>query len=109
MSNQGHFHPVKERLEAKSIKRDNGCIEWTGALADTGYGILSVHGRLTSTHRASYEQANGPIPPDMCVCHRCDNRKCINPNHLFLGTKLDNTRDAINKGRLKVHGLKRGR
>ena len=56
-------------------------------------------GRTWSTHRYAWTQANGPIPPGMWVLHRCDVRRCVNPEHLFLGTAQDNSRDMVAKGR----------
>ena len=81
----------------------SGCLEWTGWRHPRGYGKMTVHvdgkqtGRLT--HRVAWELANGPIPEGMLVCHRCDNPSCCNPDHLFLGTDVDNMRDAREKGR----------
>jgi hypothetical protein len=78
-----------------------GCIEWTGPKkkAPSNYGQLVVDRKHYYAHRVSYELAYGPIPPDMCVCHKCDNPPCINPAHLFLGTHGDNAADKIWKGR----------
>ncbi len=104
----GKTIPISERLESR-IERvtESGCWIWTGALTDSGYGILSlrVKGRKgpvpTRAHRLSYVEHFGPIADDDCVLHRCDVRPCVNPDHLFLGDRLDNARDMINKGRDK--------
>lgn len=77
----------------------NGCIEWTGARSDKGYGLRNVAGRVRRVHRLEWEKANGPILDGMKVLHTCDNPPCHNVDHLFLGTSLDNTRDMIAKGR----------
>jgi hypothetical protein len=71
------------------------CWEWKGKPKDTGYGTF-LNGYA---HRYAYEIVNGPIPAGMCVLHRCDNRICVRPDHLFLGTKEDNTADMWSKGR----------
>lgn len=91
------------------------CIIWTRSLDSSGYGNTFFRGRYTSTHRISYQLFIGPIPDGMCVLHRCDTRACINPGHLWIGTKKDNTQDAIKKGRfsfnvdrMKGYGRSRG-
>jgi HNH endonuclease len=73
----------------------NGCRLWTGRRNESGYGY-SKH-RLA--HRVSYEISYGPIPEGLCVLHECDNPPCINPEHLFLGTRPENTIDCVKKGR----------
>lgn len=64
-----------------------------------GYGVVVVDGKQTQAHRYSWELHNGPIPAGLWVLHKCDNRKCVNPNHLFLGDLQDNVDDMVKKGR----------
>lgn len=79
------------------------CLEWTGSLNKDGYGCIQrrIGGRNVrfSVHRVSWIVANGPIPEGLLVCHHCDNRKCYNLTHLFLGTPKDNAQDMSRKGR----------
>ncbi len=91
---------MSERFWAK-VDKTGDCWVWTGALHWDGYGAFSVGGaaRSARAHRCSWEMENGPIEPGKCVLHRCDNRKCVNPAHLFLGSRKDNTQDMRSKGR----------
>lgn len=85
----------------------DGCWLWTGFCEEYGYGSVHVakvlarefgHARMLA-HRAAYALTYGPIPGDLCVLHRCDNPPCVRPDHLFLGTRVDNMHDMIAKGR----------
>lgn len=80
---------------------DRGCWEWTGALSKTGYGHLSIEGKTVSAHRYSYILFCGVIPDNYFVMHQCDNRSCVNPGHLTVGTRQDNADDMCLKGRSK--------
>lgn len=84
-----------------SVSSDNECWEWVGTLNDHGYGRLNYRGKDDRSHRVSWRMKNGDIPDNLFVLHKCDNRKCVNPNHLFLGTQLDNMQDMSRKGRGK--------
>ena len=88
------------RMETRIRISDSGCIEWTGANDGTyGYGHMRVGDRLVKAHRLVYQLLVGDLGENMYVCHTCDNARCVNPQHLFLGTSSDNALDRENKGR----------
>lgn len=93
--------PLARRFWVKVAKGSaDECWPWTGSLnVNTGYGKIHENGKCLGTHRVAWGFAFGAIPAGMCVCHHCDNRRCCNPGHLFLGTKGDNNRDTRRKGR----------
>lgn len=88
---------VRARFNAKWKANENGCWLWTGAHGR--YGNLSVNKRHMDAHRFSWLLHRGQIPDGMRVLHSCDVSLCVNPEHLFLGTAKDNTRDMLAKGR----------
>jgi hypothetical protein len=90
--------PIADRFWAH-VEKGDGCWLWRGAMRTTGYGSFFAEGHLLQAHRVAFELANGPIAPGMHVCHRCDVKACVRPDHLFLGTRSDNMRDALRKGR----------
>lgn len=87
-----------ERFWSK-VNKTGGCWEWTAAANVKGYGRFMFEGRVQYAHRLSYAFAFGGISEGLLVCHRCDNPKCVNPAHLFLGTNMDNIQDCCAKGR----------
>lgn len=101
---------LDERFWAKTAPAESGCVEWKAARGKNpngtlGYGQFfmgSRHGasrRMHAAHRVAWTLVCGEIPPGMRVLHKCDNQACVNPNHLFLGTQLDNVKDMLSKGR----------
>ena len=95
-----------ERFFNKIVKcPDTGCWNWSGALRNrkrNSYGSLKYEGKTVDAHRVSWIIHNGSIPEKMFICHTCDNRRCVNPNHLFVGTHSDNMKDAFKKGKICV-------
>ena len=84
-----------------TVNPQTGCHEWRLNLNCGGYGTLKHKQKRWSAHRFAWAYKNGKIPDGKIVCHHCDNRKCINPEHLFLGTTQDNVNDKMQKNRFK--------
>lgn len=82
----------------QQVNKTDGCWEWTGRLNSNGYGVLTASGAIYA-HRFSYQIHVRPVEKDECVLHRCDNPRCVRPDHLFIGTRTDNSADKVNKGR----------
>lgn len=86
-----------KRFEAK-LDKTGDCWEWLAAKGSWGYGLFHL-GKLRGSHRVAYELYRGPIPEGMCVLHTCDNPGCNNPEHLWIGTSVENKADMVAKGR----------
>lgn len=89
---------LSERLAAR-VNKTASCWIWNGCKGKDGYGAITYRQKYMSAHRAAYIVANGLIPDGMFVCHHCDNKLCVRPDHLFVGTPQDNVLDCVKKGR----------
>lgn len=108
---QNEYRTKRIHLFWKKVNTHNGnpelCWEWLWGRNANGYGVFKFDGKYIATHRVSWMIVNGDIPEGLYVCHSCDNRLCVNPNHLWLGTHQDNMDDMFQKGRYKG-GFKKG-
>jgi len=92
--------PEKRFWEYVNKKSKNECWEWKAKINKTsGYGEISINGKSVLAHRFSYKIHFGKIPANYCICHKCDNKICVNPHHLFKGKPQDNSNDMKNKNR----------
>jgi hypothetical protein len=82
------------------VDKTGDCWLWRGTTTTEGYGLFSLQGRQVSAHRVSYCLEYEALYDSLCVCHSCDASSCVNPDHLFLGTRGDNARDMSHKGRI---------
>lgn len=89
----------RQHLLLNHLQQDGDCMNWDGSTNKSGYGSIRVGATSVLAHRAAYFIHYGEIPDGMCVCHSCDNPKCCNPNHLFLGSHAENMKDMQGKGR----------
>lgn len=97
--------PLRTRIEAGSMPvTECGCWFWLGHLNEDGYGGIGVRGKSVLAHRASWEAFKGPIPDGLCVLHSCDIPCCVNPDHLSVGSQLENIADRVKKNRGRKTG-----
>jgi hypothetical protein len=92
-------------LDRSMPEPNSGCWIWMMAAYPNGYGAMRVGGKTRNAHRFAFAVATGRDVGGLGVCHKCDNRLCVNPDHLFLGTRGDNMRDCSQKGRVKIPGM----
>lgn len=94
----GKIHNPASKFERLSIPEPNsGCWLWMGAPTSVGYGVMQINRKKISAHRYAYELHIGPIPHGKWILHRCDNRLCVNPEHLYPGTSDDNIADKMRR------------
>lgn len=96
---QEEAEKVRARIMSKAKESSAGCWEWQGAISGNGYGSMRFQGKPSVAHRVSFFVFTGVDPSGSLCCHTCDNRKCVNPAHIFLGSHRDNMQDALAKGR----------
>lgn len=100
--NPDHQSPrTFEKRMDNYLVQDNGCWLWNGTSKTNGYGTMPVNGKTKMVHRLAYEKAYGEIPEGLMVCHKCNTRLCINPDHLYVGTHNDNMKDMANSDVMK--------
>lgn len=100
---------IQDILNRSLPEPNSGCWIWMNATRWNGYGVFNDGENIRPAHRVSFELAHGiPVPRQIDVCHKCDNRVCVNPDHLFLGSRKANMADCIEKGRFSYVPVLRG-
>lgn len=104
--NPDHMMTRDDRFVSNlKMNDENNCWEWIGSKNNKGYGVFGINGKMKLSHRIIYEKHKGKIPNGLLVLHKCDNTKCCNPEHLYLGNQLTNMDDMHKRNRdNKAHG-----
>ncbi len=92
---------IEEDFLSRIEKMPSGCHEWRGTIEKRGYGVLTIEDRQWRAHRYAYVRANGPVSDTLLICHRCNNKLCVNPEHLYAGDDRANGRDKAAAGTSK--------
>ena len=100
----GKAKPALGRFQSKWVEADTGCWEWQAYIAPEGYGqfMIDPKSRQIGAHRAAWLLFCGEIPEGKMVLHKCDNKICVNPDHLYIGDAKKNAKDAVERGRYKT-------
>lgn len=101
VNSEEYTNELKQRLIQKTVINENGCWLWTGCTKQFDYGVVRAKRKNYLAHRLAYEIFKNELPGNKYVCHSCDTPRCINPDHLFLGTQTENMFDAKTKKRMK--------
>ena len=101
------YSDMKAYITKQSKVTESGCWEWPTGPRRGGYAEVLVRGKKRRLHRVSYEEFKGPIPKGKRICHHCDNPRCVNPGHLYIGTAADNANDVKERGNPRSYKLKK--
>ncbi len=93
--------PLERLMERVVVDPTTVCWNWTGKLMHHGYGRMELGGKQMYAHRASWAIHQREVPEGKILCHHCDNRRCVNPEHMYVGTAQDNSNDAVERDRLE--------